>query len=82
MTDWTVTVKCANYVKRRGLVDHLTPGPSGIFTDSGGGSRNELTIFISGLDIVLSVVFQTQTQVLFDVLIDACGDPASQCFSR
>jgi hypothetical protein len=82
MTDWRVTAKYANYAKRRDLADHLTPDISGISIDSGGGSRNEYTTFISGLDIRLSVTFQAQTQVLFDFLIDARGDLDGLCFSR
>jgi len=57
MTDWTVTVRYANYAKRCDLADHLTPDTSGISTDSGGGSRNKYTALISGLDIGLSVAF-------------------------
>jgi hypothetical protein len=57
MTDWTVTVKYANYAKWRDFADHLTPDTSGISTDPVGGSRNEYATFISGLDIGLSVAF-------------------------
>jgi hypothetical protein len=66
-------VTYANYSKRRDPADHVTPGTSGISTDSGDGSRNKYTTFISGLDIRLSVAFQAQAQVLFDFLIDARG---------
>ena len=82
MTGWTVTVKYANYAKRRDFADHLTPDTSGISADSGGGSRNEYTTFISGLDIDRVVRgFQAQTQVRFDFLIDARVDLDGLCFS-
>ena len=82
MTDWTVTVKYANYAKRRDFADHLTPDISGISADSGSGSRNEYTAFVSSLDIDRVVRgFQAQTQVRFDFLIGAYGDLDGLCFS-
>jgi len=70
-------------VSQAGEDDRLdSDDTSGISTDSGGGFRNEYSTFISALDIGLSVAFQAQNQVLFDFLIDACGDLDGQCFSQ
>ncbi len=82
MTDWTVTVKYANYVKQRVLGEHLTPDTFGISSNSGVALEMDTPRFFSGLDIGLSVAFQARTHVLNDFLIDACGDLDSRSFSR